>query len=77
MPPRLLMNFDQIFTKSDQILTIYDKNDQMHVEKFQECHFLKIKKSNVNNHPENKSNVKNQPGFGVWGEKMGYWEGNI
>ena len=36
---------DQIFTKYDQILTKYDKNDQIHVEKFQERHFLGIKKT--------------------------------
>ena len=48
------MNFDQILNKSDQILTIYVKNYKIHVENFQECHFLKIK----------KSKVKKQPGFG-------------
>ena len=39
------MNVDQILTKSDQILTIYVKKNKMHVEKIQECHFLKIKKN--------------------------------
>ena len=39
------MNFDQILTKSDQILTIYVKNHQIHVKQIQECHFLKIKKN--------------------------------
>ena len=37
------MDFDKILTKSDQILTIYVRNYKMHVENFQECHFLKIK----------------------------------
>ena len=40
---------NQIFTKYslnvDQILTKYDKNDQIHVEIFQERHFLGIKKT--------------------------------
>ena len=51
--------FDKILTKSAQILTIYVKNHEIHVNKIQECHFLKIKKSNVQNHPR----------FGV----LGYW----
>ena len=37
------MNFDEILTKFDQILTIYVKNHQVHVKKIQERHFLKIK----------------------------------
>ena len=36
------MIFDQILTKSAQILTIYVKNHQIPIEKNQECHFLKI-----------------------------------
>ena len=44
------MNFDQILTKSDQILTIYVKNHAIHVENFQERHVLEIKKNNVKNH---------------------------
>ena len=50
---------DQILTKSDQILTIYVKNHSIHVENFQERHFLEIKKSNVKNHT----------GFG-WGNQF-------
>ena len=64
------MNFDQILTKSAQILIIYVKKHQTHVENFQKCHFLKIK----------KSNVKNQPGFwvlGYWGEIGVFWGGGI
>ena len=34
----------------DQILTKYVKNDQTHVEKIQEHHFLDINKSNAKNH---------------------------
>ena len=59
-------------TKSDKQITIYIKNHQIHVKKNQECHVLKIAKSNVKNHPEQKFNVKNQPGFGV----LGVWGGN-
>ena len=44
------MNFDQILTKSDQILIIYVKNHTIHVKQIQEHHFLEIKKSNVKNH---------------------------
>ena len=32
----------------DQILTKYDKTDKRHVEKSQERHFLRIKKTNAN-----------------------------
>ena len=42
---RDLMSFNQILTKSDQTLTIYVKNHQIHLENFQECNFLKIKKT--------------------------------
>ena len=52
----ILIDFDQILTKLDQILTIYVKNHQIYVNKIQECHFLKIKRSDVKNHP----------GFGCW-----------
>ena len=45
------MIFDQIFTNFDKILTISVKNHSIHVENFQECHFLNIKKTNVKNHP--------------------------
>ena len=45
------MKFDQILTKFDQIFTIYVKKHKMHVDNFQECNFLKLKKSNVKNHP--------------------------
>ena len=34
---------DQVLTKYEQILTQNDKNDQIHVEKIQERHFLGIK----------------------------------
>ena len=34
----------------DHILIKYDKNYPIHVEKFQERHFLEIKKSNAKNH---------------------------
>ena len=37
------MNFDQIFAKSDQILTIHVKNNQIHVGNFQGRHFLRKK----------------------------------
>ena len=53
------MNFDQILTKSEQILLIYVKNHSIHVKKIQERHFLEIK----------KSNVKNLTGFG-WGNQL-------
>ena len=39
----MLFNFDQILTKSDQILTIYVKNHQIHVKKIQGRHFLRKK----------------------------------
>ena len=45
-----------------KILTKYDKNDQIHVEKIQERHFLEIKKSNAKNHT----------GLGWWGA-LGYY----
>ena len=38
------LNFNQIFTKSDQILTIYVKNHSIHVKQIQERHFLEITK---------------------------------
>ena len=41
----LLPNIDQILTKYDQIVTKYYQNDQIHVEKIQERHFLTIKKT--------------------------------
>ena len=59
------MIFDQILTKSDQILIMYVKNHQIHVKQIQECHFA----------PQKKSNVKNQTGFG-WGG-LGYIWGGI
>ena len=34
----------------DQILTEYDKNEQILVEKIKERHFLEMKKSNAKNH---------------------------
>ena len=37
----------QILTKFEQILTTHVKNDQIHVEKIQECHFLRFKKSKI------------------------------
>ena len=43
------MNFDQILTKSDKILTIYVKNHQMHVKNIQGCNFLKTQKKNTSN----------------------------
>ena len=67
------MNFNKILTKSDKILTIHVKKHQIHVKNNQEFHFLKITKKNVKNHPEKKSNVKNQPGFWV----LGYIGGEI
>ena len=51
--PQKLTNFDQILTKSDKVLTIYVKNHPIHVENFQDCHFLKIKKNNApQDHPK-------------------------
>ena len=44
------MNFDQMLTKSDQMLTMYVKNHEIHVKKIQERHFFEIKQSNVKNH---------------------------
>ena len=37
------MDFGQILTKSDKILTIYVKNHQIHIENFQGRHFLRKK----------------------------------
>ena len=37
----ILINVDQILTKSDQILTISVKNHKIHVKTNQKCHFLK------------------------------------
>ena len=37
-------------TTYNQILTEYDKNEQMHVEQIQARHVLEIKKSNAKNH---------------------------
>ena len=39
----ILMIFDKILTKFAQILTIYVKNHQIHVENFQGRHFLRKK----------------------------------
>ena len=39
----ILLIFDKILTKSDQILIIYVKNHQIHVEIFQGRHFLRKK----------------------------------
>ena len=38
-------HYCQILTKYDQILVKYYQNDQIHVENFQERHFLGIKKT--------------------------------
>ena len=40
----ILMNFDKILTKFDQILIIYVKKHKIHVICFQERHFLGKKK---------------------------------
>ena len=51
-------------TKYDKMLTEYDKNYQIHVEKHQERHFLEIK----------KANSKIYTWFGVggdWGTEVG------
>jgi hypothetical protein len=50
----IFINYNQIFTK-------YAKNKQIHVETFQDCHFLEIKKSNTNECKSYKSdgNLRN------------------
>ena len=53
------MNFDQIFVKSDNILTIYVKNHSMHVNKIQERHFSKSKNPT--------SRITQDLGGGDWG----------
>ena len=54
------MNFDQILTKSDQILTIYVKNHQIHVEKIQGGHFLRKKNpAGMPTHRTGVDNIKN------------------
>ena len=84
--PLILMNVDQIFTKSAKILTIYVKNRQIHVENFQKCHFLKKKqkkstsKITQNKNPTSKINQDLGGGYwGIgWGGALGYiWGGNI
>ena len=37
-------HYCQLLTKHEQIVTKYYQNDQIHVEKIQERHFLRIKK---------------------------------
>ena len=54
------MNFDQILTKFNQILTIYAKNCQIHVKKKSEMSF-----SQNNKNPTSKINQD------FWG--LGYW----
>ena len=59
----ILTKYDQILSKYDQISTKHHQNNQIHVDFFQERHFLEIK----------KSNVKNQPGFCFFvGGALGY-----
>ena len=48
----LLIYFEQILAKSDQILTIYVKKHSIQVLKIQESQFLEIKNSNVRNQTE-------------------------
>ena len=67
----MLMNFDQILTKSDQILTISVKIHQMHVEKFQGRHFLRQKKLRECKH------IAQGLGGGILAE-LGYiWGGGV
>ena len=74
------MNFDQILTKPDQILTIYVKNRQIHVKQIQECHFLKIKKIQRQQSPrkkKSKSKINQDLGYwGIWEGNGVYWGGN-
>ena len=70
------MNFNQILTKSDKILTIYVKNHQIHVNKIQECNFLKIQKIQRQKSPRQKIQRQKSPrivGIGV----LGYLGGEI
>ena len=75
------MNFDQILTKSDQILTIYVKNHSIHVENVQERHFLKIKQSTSKIIQKKNPSSKINHDFGYWGigggggGELGYWGG--
>ena len=54
------MNFDQILTKSDQILIIYVKNHQIHVKKIQGRHFPRKKNpAGMPTHRTGVDNIKN------------------
>ena len=61
------MKFDQILTKSDQILFIHVKNHKIHVKTNQKCNFLKIKKKQRQKSPRKKSTSKTSQGLGNWG----------
>ena len=55
------MSFDQILTKSDQLLTIYVKIHEIHVKKIQGRHFLREKKpAGMPTHRTGVDNIKNQ-----------------
>ena len=59
-------------TKFDQILIIYVKNQEIHVENFQTCHFLKIKKIQR----QKSTRIWGGGDWGIYGGgELGYWGG--
>ena len=68
----ILIHFNQILTKFDQIWIIYVKNHSIHVKKIKERHFLEIKKS-----PTSKITQDSGGGvLGYWGDYWGMGGGN-
>ena len=64
--PFILMNFDQILTKSDQLLTIYVKNRKIYVKKIQECVVHKLMCTGASNTP-----AAHPKGLGLGGGALG------
>ena len=70
------MIFYQILTKFDQIWTIYIKNHQIHVKKFQGRHFPREKSPCGNVNTSHRGWGGGYWGIGVWGYWGGYWGKN-